>query len=371
MTKFLLSSFIIWRVGLLTIAALAAFFLVFTPSYPYWEIILLPSGLPSWLWSWAGFDGVHYLTIGQFGYTAQYTQAFFPLYPLLIRLISPIFLGNFLLNGLIISNIFFLLALFLFYKLVSLDFEKNIPWMIIFLLVFPSSFFFGSLYNESLFLTLVLASFLAARKKKWWLAGILGGLASLTRLVGLFLLPALLWEWYISSKPKINLRFLWLGLIPLGLASYMFYLQKAFGDALYFLHAQPFFGAQRTGGEIILLPQVIWRYFKILTSVPYVAYDFWVALAEMTTFVLVTGLLLLAHKRGVRLSYLIFSWLVFLVPTLTGTFSSLPRYVLPVFPIFMVLGNLKSQKLKISLAVLSILLLILAAALFTRGHWVA
>ncbi len=371
MLKFLSFSFFIWRVGLLVVAALATFFLVFAPSYPYWETLLLPSGLPDWLWSWAGFDGVHYLTIGQFGYTAQYTQAFFPFYPLLIRLISPIFLGNFILSGLVVSNVLFLLALFLFYKLVSLDFAKNIPWMIVFLLVFPTSFFFGSLYNESLFLCLVLESFLAARKKKWWLAGILGGLASLTRLVGLFLLPALLWEWYISSKPKINLRFLWLGLIPLGLASYMFYLQKAFGDALYFLHAQPFFGAQRTGGEIILLPQVIWRYFKILTTVPVFAYDFWVALAELTTFAFVTGILLLAHKRGVRLSYLIFSWLVFLTPTLTGTFSSLPRYVLPVFPTFIVLGNLTNNRIKILLACLSTILLVLAAAFFSRGWWVS
>lgn len=370
MPKFLISSFLIWRLALFVCAIISSLVLVFTPKYPYWETLLLPSGLPQWFWSWAGFDGVHYLTIGQFGYAAQYTQAFFPLYPLLIRFISPVFLGNFVLTGLIISNGLFLLALFLFHKLVKLDFEKNIGWMVIFLLVFPTSFFFGSLYNESLFLCLSLGTFLAARKNNWRLAGILGGVASATRLVGIFLLPALLWEWYEQNRAS-KLQLLWLFIIPAGLLSYMIYLQKNFGDALYFLHAQPFFGAQRTGGEIILLPQVIWRYLKILTSVPISVYAFWVALAELTTFILVAGLLFLAHKKKIRLSYLIFSWLIFLTPTLTGTFSSLPRYVLPAFPIFMVLGNLESRSLKMLLALLSTLILILAVALFTSGRWVA
>jgi hypothetical protein len=387
MVRFILFRFLIWRLALFIVAALAARLLIFSPSYPYWESILAPSGLPIWLWSWAGFDGVHYLTIAAYGYSAQFTQAFFPLYPLLIKIISPFWGGHLVMSGLLASNLFFLLALFLFYKLLILDFKKNIYWMITFVFIFPTSFFFGAFYNESLFISLVFASFLAARQKNWWIAGIFGGLASATRLVGVFLLPALFVEWiqqesikkqisnikdtYQSLKRKKILHSLWLLFIPLGLITYMVYLQIQFSDSLYFLHAQPFFGASRSGGQIILLPQVIWRYLKIFATVSFSAYDFWIALAEFFTFWLVSGLLLLAHKEKVRPSYLIFSWLIFLTPTLTGTFSSLPRYVLPAFPIFIVLGNVRNTRVKALLAFLSGTLLLIATALYTRGRWVA
>lgn len=396
MTGFIIASFAIWRALLFVVAGFGASFWAFLPRFPYSEIFLTNSGYPSWIWSWANFDGVHYLTIAKSGYWAQFTQVFFPLFPILLGFVDKIlFFVNPIINGLLISNFCLFIALVIFSKLLFIDYKSNhIKWMILFVLIIPASFYFGSLYTESLFFLFVISSFLAARKKRWWLSGILGALASATRLVGIFLLPALLWEWYKdkykvqSSKFKVaanslnpyhkflNFAFCILHspilyLVPLGLVAYMVYLQIAFGDWLYFWHVQPVFGGERSGSSIILLPQVIWRYIKILTSIPIAKESFWIPLLELTSTISTIVLLLIAHIRKVRLSYLIFSWFAVLTPTLTGTFSSMPRYILVAFPIFIVLGLIKSRPFKILLSVICLMLSVILTILFTRGHWVS
>lgn len=389
MIYFISSIFFIWRVLLWLIAWWGEKLIRFEPRFPYSDVYLLTSGLPKWLWSFANFDGVHYLTIEQKGYSAQFTQVFFPLYPYLIATINSLlpYLSP-IVTGLFISNILFLFSLVVFYKLLKLDYnKKKISWTIIFLLFFPTSFFFGSYYTESLFIFLVFFSFYAARKKRWWWAGILGGLASATRLVGIFLLPALLWEWRKeklkakSSKLKAKVRILRatyyilhspiLYLVPLGLLSYMLYLQFAFGDWLYIWHVQPVFGAQRSGQSIILLPQVIWRYLKIIFTVPVLTESFWISSTELVFSILAICLLIVGHYKRIRISYLIFSWPAVLMPTLTGTFSSMPRYILVAFPIYIVLGMIQHKLLKIFLLFLNIILLIIYTMLFTAGRWVA
>jgi len=401
--------FIIWRTFLFLLAWLGQLLLPFAPSFPYSDVLLIPSGLSQWIWPFANFDGVHYLTIAKFGYSAQFTQVFFPLYPLLLKFLMFIFpFLNPIIIGLFISNLFFLLLLFILWKLLKLDYKsKQINWILLFFIFFPTSFFFGSLYTESLFFLLVISSFYASRAKKWWIAAILGTLASATRFVGIFLLPALLWEWNTEFKIKnLKLKIITatpgsrysgtkqdtkllkfiksifhfpfsilhspiLYLVPLGLLSYIVYLQVVFGDPLYFWHAQPIFGAQRSGEAIILLPQVIWRYFKILATVPNYQYDFWVAVWELSSIIISYLLLIIATVLKVRPSYLIFSFLVVTIPTLTGTLSSMPRYILQAFSIYIVLGMIKSTAIKISLLFFSILLLALFTILFTSGRWVS
>lgn len=380
MIIFLVSLFLIWRSYLFFIAWFGAQILPYQPSFPYSDVLLIPSRLPDWIWSFANFDGVHYLTIANQGYEAQYTQVFFPLYPLLIKVITIVFpFFHPIVSGLLISTIFFLLSLVILEKLLSLDYKREIVyWVVLFLIFFPTSFFFGSLYTESFFLFLILASFYTARKKKWWLAGILGGLAGATRLVGIFLLPALLWEHYqniknTNKKIKKNKFFHFppLYLVPLGLLSYMLYLQLRFGDWLYFWHVQPVFGAQRSGGAIILLPQVIWRYFKMILTVSTDSEIYWIILLELLTTLTAIILLLAAHCKNIRISYLIFSWLAIITPALTGTFSSMPRYVLVIFPMFIVLGMIKSKLYKTIILIINFLLLSALTVLFTRGHWVS
>ncbi|EKE13917.1 MAG: hypothetical protein ACD_12C00753G0001, partial [uncultured bacterium] len=198
MFYFIAGVLLIWRSLLFLFSFLGGVLLAFKPTFPYSDIYLISSGLPDWVWSFANFDGVHYLTIAKNGYSAQFTQVFFPLFPIIINILHRIFpIINPIIIGLFISNLFFLFTCLVFYKLLKLDYKNDVVrWGIIFLCFLPTSFFYGSLYTESLFLFLIIAAFYAARKKFWWLAGALGGLASATRFVGIFLLPALLWEWH-------------------------------------------------------------------------------------------------------------------------------------------------------------------------------
>jgi len=239
--------------------------LPYTSTFPY-AAELLNRYHNRFLTTWLQFDGVHYLTIAGSGYEGTgLIQAFFPLYPLLMRLLSFGVLDEGIV-GLLISISSFFAAFYFLYKLILIDESNKITKKtLLILLLYPVSFFFISLYTESLFLLLIVASFYAARKQKWQFAGILGLLSAATRLVGIFMLPALLFEYWTQYK-KIKVGVIWC-LGPLvGLLLYMTYLWSTFGDPMLFYHVQTDFGAGRTATELVLLPQVFYRYFMMLIT---------------------------------------------------------------------------------------------------------
>lgn len=370
-------AFILWRVALFCLAYISSVFFAFHTSFPYVREVLSASRLPQWIWSFAGFDGVHYLSIAMNGYEAQYTQVFFPFYPLLIRFFHILlpFLHPILI-GLFISNSAFLCTLFVLYKLIEMDFGRLVAFRsILCLLLFPTSFFFGSLYSESIFLLFVVSSFYLTRRRKWYFAGIVGGIASGTRLIGIFLLPSLLSEFFHQMKRSKSLWLLirspLLYIVPFGLISYMTYLLFSVGDFLYFWHVQPLFGGNRSGGTIILFPQLIWRYMKIFYTVSYSQYAYWPAVWEMASFVAAFLLLAFAIRIKIRMSYLIFSILSLIVPTLTGTLASFPRYLIIAFPIYIALAHIYRGKFFILFSITSGSLLTIFTLLFTSGYWVS
>lgn len=380
--SFIFKAFIVWRGGLFFVAYLAGFVLpVFGGRFPYYDTVLQITHLPNWIWGFGNFDGVHYLKLAQDGYNAAFYQSFFPLYPLLIKFLN-FFPKNTLLDvrtfvdpsyfyiGLILSNVLFIGLLYYFYKLLRLDYsDKIVRLSIIFLLVFPTSFYFGAIYTESLFLLLAVSSVYFFRTKKYLLSGILAAFASATRIIGVFV-PILFLIEIIMERKRINLgQTLSVILSPLGLAAYMYYLYVKFGNALAFISSQPGFGAQRSAVPLISLPQVIYRYFKILTTIDVKSLPFLNAGLELGFTVIILTLLLVFYRR-IRPSYLIFSLLALILPTLTGTLSSMPRYVLMAFPIFPLLAGLFPKKYGLIIGFMIILQVVLLA-MFIRGYWVA
>ena len=113
-----------WRLALLIITLIGIRLLPFTPTFPYAETLLEPQGHPAF-WSFANFDGVHYIGIAQKGYFAQFTQAFFPLYPLLMRFVSLVF-QNLILSSYIISISSLVVFLYYLHKLIRLDHTKKV-----------------------------------------------------------------------------------------------------------------------------------------------------------------------------------------------------------------------------------------------------
>jgi Gpi18-like mannosyltransferase len=318
----------------------------------------------------SNFDGVHYILISTHGYNYG-QQAFFPLYSQLIHWVdqfthAPIF------SGTLISTVCFFLALLVLDKLIRLDYPSPTPrWVLLILLLFPVSFFFTAVYTESLFLFLTVSAFYFARKKYWLLAGLCGFFASYTRFIGIFLFPALLIEFLqYSSKPKI-IKIIPLLLIPLGLTIYMMYLQQTTGDPFAFYHLQKLFNQNRSM-QIVLPYQVIWRYIKMVFTVNRtdpLYLTIWLEFVSGVMFLILSAISLFTQ----RLSYALFNLCAYLIPTLTGNFVSVPRYVLICFPVFMLLGNFFSHRPRLGYIylVISFSLMTIFLSMFARGYWVA
>jgi hypothetical protein len=201
--RYPLTLFLGWRIGLTVLAFLAGWLIpAFAarngvapynpPELDYWQSKLL--GV------WSHWDGEWFLHIAQTGYASHEANvAYFPLYPTLVSGIGSYLLGgNVLLAGVLVSLIAGLVAFWLFYELVRHDFGTGVARKsLLYLTVFPTSFFLAATYSESLFLALALGAFLAVRRyNNWWLAASLVGLAALTRNIGILLLIPLGWEWF-------------------------------------------------------------------------------------------------------------------------------------------------------------------------------
>lgn len=328
--------------------------------------------------SWANYDGEHYLSISIHGYKFL-EQAFFPVYPMLISFFAKPFiydgfsaLISSTLVGLLISNIAFFFALVFLWELIKIDYSQKIAYLtLILLLVFPTSFYFGALYNESLFLLFSVLSFYTFRKGRLTLSAILGGVSSATRIFGIILFPSLLLE---ACQQKVKLRtLLWLFAIPLGLLVYMLYQLVAFGDPLLFYKLQKIVGEQHQSG-LTLLPQVYFRYIKMILTVDPMNPIYQTVLLEFVIGILFFLLPIYGYFKKIRFAYLLYAMVGFLLPTIQGSFSSVPRYVIVFFPSFLAAAlwiNDKPRILKLIILFSSAIVLFIETALFLRGYWIA
>src|SRR3990167_3153711 len=204
--------FLLWQVALVIVLIFAINFIPLQYKDRFLGGGYINHQLAPELFSWANFDGEHYLAIAIFGYKER-EQAFFPVYPGLISFLAKPFSPDLL---------SFLLALMILWNLITIDYSKKIAlFTLAAILLFPTSFYFGAVYSESLFLLLSVSSFYLARKRHWFSASFLGAVASATRVFGVLLLVALLIEAW-EQKAKLSKSF-WIFLIPSGLLIYMFY----------------------------------------------------------------------------------------------------------------------------------------------------
>lgn len=255
-----LSRLVVWAAGLAAIALVgvnAATVSYNDPGFvtqPFHSVVLNHLFAPTARW-----DSAWYLQIAQHGYFSFASSNFFPLYPLLISLLA-LLVGSPLIAGVLISGVCMIAGLSLLYRLAQLDLDEPAAKLTIALLaLFPASLFLSAVYTESLFLLLSVAAFYAARRERWALAGLCGGLASAARSNGvLVLLPlALLYLYGPRSvaatalpgawwRPRYRLErsAAWLLLVPVGLLAYMAYMAATRG-----MLWAPFDASQRIWGH--------------------------------------------------------------------------------------------------------------------------
>ena len=365
-----------WRLVLILIAIPAMFFITPRPGFTN----LTPTPSVSNIFSiWANFDGQRYLELAQNGYGFERKNisnyAYFPIYPWAIKTFN--ILGSYLASGLLLSHLFLILAIYFLYKLINLDHKSKIAKSaVMLLLVFPVSFFFGSVYTESLFLLLAVLSFFFARKNNFFLAGIFAALASATRITGIFLWPALVYEFWLfhgrDIKKSLNPGALWLILPPLGLLSFIRFQASQTGDAFTFIRLQSDF-VGGGGDKLVLIYQVFFRYAKMVLFINHTDPLFFTVLLELLSAILILLVLVFSLKK-IRFSYWIFTLFSYLLPTFTGTFVSMPRFTIVLFPIFIYLAlwfDRQHPFVRIAYYTICSILTIFAVALFTTGYSVS
>ncbi len=206
-----------------------------------------------WLNVWTTYDSKYFLDIAAHGYTPE-TSVFFPLYPLLMRAFGPN--PNALaLAGVLISNLCFAGALWLFHDLTRREWDEKIANIAVLVLAFfPCAVYSGAVYTESLWLLLGIASFWCAHREQWLWAGIWGALAALTRNAGPVLALALFVMWWHSGRKRGG--FAWSMLPLLAFIGIQLYFKARFGGILSSVANQAQFG------RALVFPLVpLWRDF--------------------------------------------------------------------------------------------------------------
>jgi Gpi18-like mannosyltransferase len=320
-----------------------------------------------WDGMWNRWDATHYLALAKDGYQASGDQlvslVFFPLYPWLVRGVAWA-VSDYVTAAFVVSGIASIATGLLLRQLVRCDesdeVARNAVW---FLFIFPTSFFLHVPYTESLFLALTLGCFLAARKERWELAGLLGAAACLTRVNGLVLVPALATEIGLRfwTRRRIDWRWLWLALVPLGFLAYLWLNHKVTGD---------YFAFTKIMKE---------HWYKKIAS-PWVGvHDVWLrslganvneGLNELMAVVLISFCTVWSWMR-LRPSYSVWITFNWLLINSTAFVLSVPRYTLTLFPVFMLFAiACTGRRIWFAMvSVWSLLYLALYTGRFAQGFW--
>jgi len=328
----------------------------------------------AWWESLMRWDAGHYVNIAVNGYNylpdgKMYNVGFFPLYPLLIKVIVNLLGVSPAIVGLVLSNVSFLLALLLLRRYTEKYHPDADPDLVILLMAFhPFGVFFSSVYNESLFLLLCVSAFAMFRAGKMIASACALFLMGATRLPGLFVL-ATMGSYHLFSRVvrlnkkalDVNARelqrlVLWALLSASGFLLFVSYQQFTFGYWDAFIRVQAAFERHPIGSFSALFHEMDLDPYHIMNILPAAA-------------VLVLSLVFLFLKNY-RL-YSLWGFLVVLVPLSTGSFGGMTRYSMVFFPL-VIFGSSLLKKIPllrdITIMACSAALTIFAA-LFVRSYF--
>lgn len=293
-----------------------------------------------------------YLSIAEKGYAnrpfttdRQENWGFFPGWPVVIRYSDPVIPGGAATAAVIAANILSLVGLWLLYRLLRLDFDDEIAFLATgALAVSPFAYHFMRAGTESLFFVAVVAAFYFARREHWLLAGAAGAVATSARLQGLLLAPALLFiawgQWRSGRKPWLAA----LGIVgvPLSLFAFMAYLAHLTGNAMAYFDIQRAQWGQGSGFPFASV--VGWFLDRDLLAI--YGWEL-MPLTEISVIAITTMAVIgIARRRqwSIPIEYLGLIWLSLLLVVSRDFAVGAGRYMLPVFPLFIVTAFLVRRR---------------------------
>jgi hypothetical protein len=335
------------------------------------------------------WDAGWFRQIADQGYTSEMEAAFFPLYPLLVAGVSVV-TRSVVVAGVLVSLVAAGVAGAVLAALARpLLGVQGARSAVVYLALYPVGFVFTALYSDGLFLALAAGAFLAATRERAWLAGLLGGLAVGTRLLGIALLPAL----FVLLRPRDRsrrelLRPAPLLLLPVALGAYAVYLEHRLGNAWAFVDAQrlwfrstPDFGPLTGFADSVRL--AFRGLVQLASDLPRIdgayVYGDRVALWQVAhlPLLLVAGWLTYVAFRRLGAAYGLYS-AGFILIALTSTvrwfpLQSFPRFLIGDFPLFLALAAATDSRPRARelIRYAFVALGAIAAVLFARGAWIA
>jgi hypothetical protein len=363
---------ILWLILRLLTSLFAGFVSSIKPMMPIENAIPFLPPTPPWgqylervfLSPWLRWDAEWYQRIVVQGYSpTDGTAPFHPLYPWLATPLARIGISP-ILSLLIISSLAGIALFYIFSKLIQLDLQSEDAFfgLMLFALA-PPSFVLFAPYSESLFLLFAVLCLFWARKKSWWLAGLAGGLAVLTRQQGIFLLFPMAWELFEDAerKPRIAItkwkNWFALILIPVGMLIWLAYraivlsdIQLKFDNFQGFIYSVLISPSAMQGNYA---QQFVWPWqalimaFQKLSAQPDL--DLWVNIIGGVLFLVMLAI----SWRKMRLSYRIYSFVITFVSFsyYTGPvhpYMGLLRHLLLAFPVFVGLaGTIKKPWIRL------------------------
>jgi hypothetical protein len=373
----------IWLAALFTLSTLDG---SRNPKFWKWDDPLLTHDLGRVSDVWARWDSVWLLRIAEHGYGAHvHDAAFFPLYPATVGLVGRIFGGHYITAGIAVSLAAGLLAFVLLYRLAE-------PWVgadgarrtLLYLAVFPMSLFLGAVYTESLYLLLAVAAFLLTERGRFLEAGVVTGLALLSRPSAIALLPALAILAWRSGRLHAVAR---LAVAPAIALLFPLYLWRQEGTPWASLEAQRhwrhFSPAGPLGGVWQALRaavegvrqlwvgdagHVYWPHTRDYTPVQTAVMN----LTLLGCLVLFVVLTVVAWRRF-GAPYGLFAALSIALPVSTPSsgwpLESLPRFGLVVFPFFLALAAIGGGRPRLNTAIVSVSSILLGISIVQWSLW--
>src|SRR6266487_1392498 len=331
--------------------------------------------------TWANWDAANYIRIARYGYNQlPYDVAFFPLFPFMIKVIAHLLGGRgYLIIGTLISNAALLGAMFIIYQMATeISGEQVARRTLLYLCIFPTAFYFFAAYNESLFILLTAGALLAMRRQKWWLAGLLGFLAALTRSAGVLLvIPYIIELWVsresvVATRWKLMLSIMPILLMPLATALYGLYCWHLVGNPLAFVDVQSHWGRHTTFPWVGILQAIS----DLFWYQPFGSFNEAHIILDLSATL---GFIVLAvlGRNKLRLSYSVWVGVLLLYILLspgtdkTDVLLSNQRFVLEMFPAFITLGMLGVKHPRLHQAILIVFptLLAMLSILFMMNKW--
>ena len=285
------------------------------------------------------FDAYWFINVAENGYRVWSPRAprketnisAFPLYPVAMKLLEGV-TRDLTLAGTLVSLACFFGMLFLLFREVQQDFdEETATRAILYLSVFPTSWFYQAVYSEALLLLLGFLSLRMARQDKPLASGLLGMGASLTRLAGGVLALPVLVEFTFGSGSKIRRAGLARGLLPslmvcTGWLAYFSYISAMTNSFWYY------FSAHRKYSALVEPWVTLWNLFApgLFSSPPRL-----VALVILDVFLASA----INAARQLRLSHSMYLAVGILFCLSSPNLGGLPRYLMVLFPVYVVLAR--------------------------------